>query len=113
MHDYASYANVHSLINGITLTVTKSQRKTLSKPKRTFSVDIDLSRCRSCAVCWDEQVCEPKVLGFTPPFNKAVVVEAEACTGCRHCEWLCPDWAIIVRETTVSAPAAVTAGVTS
>jgi MinD superfamily P-loop ATPase len=72
----------------------------LGNEKRTFTVEIDLARCRSCAVCWDEQVCEPKVLGFTPPFNKARVEAIGACTGCRHCEWLCPDWAIVVRETT-------------
>jgi MinD superfamily P-loop ATPase len=78
---------------------------TLKKLERTFQVDIDPVRCRSCAVCWDEQVCEPKVLGFEAPFNKAVVVDLAACTGCRHCEWLCPDWAIVVRETTAAQPA--------
>ena len=78
----------------------------MSNEKRTFKVEINLARCRSCAVCWDEQVCEPKVLGFTPPFNKAVVVDIDACTGCRHCEWLCPDWAIVVRESTVQTDAA-------
>lgn len=66
--------------------------------KRSFVVEIDHGRCRSCAVCWDETVCEPKVLHWQPPFNKAIVVDIDACTGCRHCEWLCPDWAIVVRD---------------
>lgn len=81
------------------------ERNSLKKAKRAFKVEIDPSRCRSCAVCWDEQVCEPRVLGFQPPFNKAIVVDIDACTGCRHCEWLCPDWAIVVRETTAAEPA--------
>jgi 2-oxoglutarate ferredoxin oxidoreductase subunit delta len=70
----------------------------MKKDRRAFDVLIDPGRCRSCAVCWDEDVCEPRVLGFEPPFNKAIVVDLDACTGCRQCEWLCPDWAIVVRE---------------
>ena len=71
----------------------------MDKIERSFVIEIDETRCRSCAVCWDPQVCEPQVLGWQPPFNKAILVDIDACTGCRHCEWLCPDWAIVVRET--------------
>ena len=70
----------------------------MDKLKRRFTVEINEARCRSCAVCWDAQVCEPQVLSWQPPFNKAIVVDIDACTGCRHCEWLCPDWAIVVRD---------------
>ena len=70
----------------------------MEKSSRSFIVEINEARCRSCAVCWDAQVCEPQVLSWKPPFNKAIVVDIDACTGCRHCEWLCPDWAIVVRE---------------
>lgn len=50
-------------------------------------------------------VCEPLVLGSQAPLHKAIVLNIEACTGCRHCEWLCPDWAIVVRDAG-SAPTA-------
>lgn len=70
----------------------------MGKGQRSFTVEISASRCRSCGVCWDAQVCEPQVLSWQPPFNKAIVVDLDACTGCRQCEWLCPDWAIVVRE---------------
>lgn len=82
----------------------------MDKSKRRFTVEIDEGRCRSCAVCWDAQVCEPQVLGWQPPFNKAIVVDIDACTGCRHCEWLCPDWAIVVRDATPAVAEAARAG---
>jgi len=61
-------------------------------------VAIDAGRSRQGLDRSGSEVCEPRVLGFEPPFNKAIVVDLDACTGCRHCEWLCPDWAIVVRE---------------
>lgn len=67
----------------------------MSKIKRSFTVRIDERRCRSCAVCWE--VCAPKVLSWQPPLNKAIVTNLPECTGCRLCEWLCPDWAVVVR----------------
>jgi indolepyruvate ferredoxin oxidoreductase beta subunit len=63
--------------------------------KREYTIEIDEKRCRSCAVCWE--ICAPDVLGFEAPLNKAIVTAAGQCTGCRLCEWLCPDWAIVVR----------------
>jgi NAD-dependent dihydropyrimidine dehydrogenase PreA subunit len=73
--------------------------------KRAFEIIIDEKRCRSCAVCWE--ICAPDVLDFKAPLNKAIIVTPEACTGCHLCEWLCPDWAIVVRpvsdETTAAA----------
>ncbi len=63
--------------------------------KRAFEISINETLCRSCAVCWE--ICAPDVLDFQPPLNKAIVVSQDQCTGCRLCEWLCPDWAIVVR----------------
>lgn len=77
----------------------------MGKEARRFSVEISAPRCRSCGVCWDDDVCEPKVLSWAAPFNKAIVVDLDACTGCRHCEWLCPDWAIVVREVEIAPEA--------
>ena len=63
--------------------------------KRAFEIEINLERCRSCAICWE--VCAPKVLTHQAPYHKAEVETEAACTGCRLCEWMCPDWAIVVR----------------
>lgn len=46
-------------------------------------------------MCWE--VCAPEVLTWEPPLNKAIVKNIDACTGCRLCEWLCPDWAVVVK----------------
>ena len=67
----------------------------MAKTKRSYEIEISETRCRSCAVCWE--VCAPKVLTWKPPLNKAIIKDLDACTGCRLCEWLCPDWAIVVR----------------
>ncbi len=37
------------------------------------------------------------MLTWEPPLNKAIVKNIDACTGCRLCEWLCPDWAVVVK----------------
>ncbi|MDP6346525.1 MAG: ferredoxin [Alphaproteobacteria bacterium] len=74
-------------------------------PRRTYSLEINEGRCRACAVCWE--ICHTKVLGFRPPLNKAVVEDIGACTGCRLCEWLCPDFAIVLRQETAPATEAV------
>ncbi len=63
--------------------------------KRAYEIEIDEKRCRSCAICWE--VCAPEVLDHEAPLHKAVVVAEAQCTGCRLCEWMCPDWAIVVR----------------
>ena len=77
----------------------------MPKIKRSYSVQIDEKRCRSCAVCWE--ICAPEVLAWKPPLNKAIVKNIEACTGCRLCEWLCPDWAVVVRPVVARSGEAV------
>ena len=50
--------------------------------------------CKSCALCID--ICPRHVLAYKRPLLKPIVVDIGACTGCRLCELLCPDWAISV-----------------
>ena len=71
--------------------------------KRKYSILINDSRCRPCAVCWE--VCPTKVLASKPPLNKSMVVNLDACTGCRLCEWMCPDWAIVVHAEAATSSA--------
>lgn len=50
---------------------------------------------RACDIC--VRVCPERCLAISAG-DKAAVVIAEACTGCRLCELLCPDFAIAVHE---------------
>ncbi len=69
---------------------------------RAIDVVVNETLCRSCDIC--VKFCPEDVLVSRPPLYKAEVVRIEQCTGCRMCEFLCPDWAILVD---VRSPAAV------
>lgn len=60
-------------------------------------VIINDKRCRSCGICYE--ICPTSVLGAESPLYKAVVLNVDACTGCRMCELLCTDFAINVIQT--------------
>jgi 2-oxoglutarate ferredoxin oxidoreductase subunit delta len=66
------------------------------------------ARCKGCGYCI--QFCPKDVLAFSDKFNAKgyyVPVNAlpEACTGCRMCEMVCPDFAIYLVEDPVAAAA--------
>lgn len=51
---------------------------------------------KSCEIC--VRACPEYCLAMDD-VDRLEVVRAETCTGCRLCELLCPDFAIVVRET--------------
>ncbi len=50
---------------------------------------------KACEIC--VRVCPEACLGIAPP-DKVRVTRPDACTGCRLCELLCPDFAIVVHD---------------
>lgn len=50
---------------------------------------------QACGIC--VRVCPERILGIAAT-DTVRVSRAEACTGCRLCELLCPDFAIMVHE---------------
>lgn len=59
----------------------------------TWRVAVAVGWCKACDIC--VRVCPEGIL--VPDGRGAVAVTApERCTGCRLCEWLCPDFAITV-----------------
>lgn len=66
----------------------------LTRSGREIDVLINGALCRACDLC--VKLCPEDVLTSRPPLGKAEVARIEECTGCRMCEFLCPDWAIFV-----------------
>jgi 2-oxoglutarate ferredoxin oxidoreductase subunit delta len=73
-------------------------RRVKAKVKRG-EVHIIKDRCKGCGFCIE--FCPANVLEASEEFNSkgyhfAIVSNEGACTGCRLCELLCPDFAIYV-----------------
>ncbi|HSM19411.1 MAG TPA: 2-oxoacid:acceptor oxidoreductase family protein, partial [Hyphomicrobiales bacterium] len=56
-------------------------------------LDIVEAWCKSCDIC--VKICPERCLRLNAD-RIAELAEPEKCTGCRLCEWLCPDFAIRV-----------------
>ncbi|MHB0978698.1 MAG: 4Fe-4S dicluster domain-containing protein [Thermoleophilia bacterium] len=55
----------------------------------------DVRRCKQCGLC--AHMCPAGVL--KPQVRTAPTLpEPEACTGCRTCEYICPDFAVRMAE---------------
>ena len=65
------------------------------KGRKLFVQQVYEDWCKACGICvafCPEEVFDKNRTG-TP-----VVINADACTGCRFCEFHCPDFAISIRE---------------
>ena len=61
--------------------------------KKRFNVAVVEKLCKACGLCIG--MCPTKV--FTADqYGKAVVENADACTGCLICEMHCPDFCVEV-----------------
>lgn len=62
------------------------------------SIEIVDAWCKGedCAIC--VRACPEYVLGFEPDARPVRIVRPDACTACKLCEILCPDFAITIRR---------------
>ncbi|MFZ7103845.1 MAG: 4Fe-4S dicluster domain-containing protein [Peptococcaceae bacterium] len=62
--------------------------------KKVFKVVLMHGRCKECGIC--VEFCPQKVFQLNE--NKPQVAAEELCTGCRLCEYRCPDFASTIKE---------------
>ena len=64
-----------------------------------IAITVDKKFCKGCALCIEN--CPPDVLAISNERGSAgflvpEAVKPEACTRCKMCELICPDFAIVV-----------------
>ncbi len=69
--------------------------------KKQFSLTINEDLCKGCGICVD--FCPKKVFQPSQSISRRgyyipLVAVAEDCTGCRLCELLCPELAIVIAQ---------------
>jgi 2-oxoglutarate ferredoxin oxidoreductase subunit delta len=75
--------------------------KLLENEKEKFSLFLDKNRCGGCQMCIS--LCPTGILELSDELNMRIAYvpqvkegKGEYCTGCRRCEYGCPDWCIYV-----------------
>ena len=68
-------------------------------PAGKYYISVIKERCKECGLCIS--ICSLKVLARSNERNNrgyryVVPTSPERCTGCRLCEYTCPDFAIFV-----------------
>jgi NAD-dependent dihydropyrimidine dehydrogenase PreA subunit len=82
----------------------------MPKDKPEFIVRVNPKLCKSCGLCVD--FCGRGALKMsdeTKSGKHVPEVDIERCTGCRLCEWYCPDFAIWIERKVEKKAAVVTA----
>ncbi len=87
-------------------TATQEAMRCLSCDLREFDVAIDAAVCKDCGYC--REVCAYDVFGRSDEFNAsgyqpAVAQQAQRCIGCLNCLYICPDFAITIRQQSAAA----------
>ncbi|MCR4399253.1 MAG: 4Fe-4S binding protein [Firmicutes bacterium] len=64
-----------------------------------FIVEVDQEQCKGCGLC--VHACGKNLMILSERFNikgfhPAACRDTNACTGCRSCALMCPDWAITI-----------------
>jgi 2-oxoglutarate ferredoxin oxidoreductase subunit delta len=63
--------------------------------KKHYDPVIISAWCKSCGIC--SEFCPKNVIGCND-MGAPVVERPDDCTGCRFCEFHCPDFAIAIKE---------------
>jgi NAD-dependent dihydropyrimidine dehydrogenase PreA subunit len=82
-------------------TAMREAGRCLSCDLREFDVTVNEAACKSCSYC--REVCGPSVFERSDRFNSGgyrpfVPSGAARCVGCLKCLYICPDFAITIRD---------------
>ncbi|MGC8569297.1 MAG: 4Fe-4S dicluster domain-containing protein [Nitrososphaeria archaeon] len=77
------------------------QTQTSVRTRKSFEVLVIKDRCKECGLCI--KLCPPKVLASESTYNRfgyrpTYIIDNSKCIGCKICEFVCPEFAIFVRE---------------
>ena len=83
-------------------TAVSEARRCLSCDLRDYHVEVNAALCKDCGYC--KEVCTLGVFAQSDAFNPSgyqpmVAAETERCIGCLNCLYICPDFAIEIKET--------------
>lgn len=77
--------------------------KLVEKKDKKFSLFLNKGRCGGCRAC--VCICPTGILEMSEELNYRIAYipqvkegKAKYCTGCRRCEYCCPDWCIYVLD---------------
>ena len=62
--------------------------------------EFNKERCKKCGIC--VHFCANQALGFEDD-GLPYLADPKACTSCRLCSDMCPDWAIQLQEVAMAA----------
>ena len=65
--------------------------------KKHFHLTVIPERCKDCGICI--AFCPQKILRAGAD-GKPELTDPDACSGCKQCEYYCPDFAIYVDKET-------------
>jgi NAD-dependent dihydropyrimidine dehydrogenase PreA subunit len=82
-------------------TAAAEASRCLSCDLLAFDVQVDAALCKDCGYC--DEVCGLDVFARSDSFHASgyrpyVAAHAERCIGCLRCIYICPDFAISVRD---------------
>ena len=73
----------------------KVRQKLEKEGKKLFVQKIFADWCKACSICI--AFCPTNVFGKGDS-GMPVIIDPDACTGCRFCEYHCPDFALSIHE---------------
>ena len=77
--------------------------KLVENNDKNFSLFLNKDRCGGCQACIS--ICPTGILEVSEELNYRIAYipkvregKAKYCTGCRRCEYCCPDWCLYVLD---------------